>query len=257
MVLTVSPAQGCAWVTGASSGIGAAVTRRLAREGWTVVATARRAERLAELAASHAVPGRIVVLPGDVTDRAAMQAVVARIEQEIGPLALAILNAGTYVRDSAQGLDAGLVRRQFELNVMGTVHGLEAALPPMIGRRCGQIAVVASAAGYRGLPGAIAYGASKAALIAMAEALKFDLDRLGIRIQVVTPGFVKTPLTDRNDFPMPFLMPAEDAAEALVRGLRSRAFEISFPNRFTFWLRRLRCLPYRLYFPLVARVTGR
>jgi len=111
-------------------------------------------------------------------------------------------------------------------------------------------------AGYRGLPSSAAYGASKAALINMCEALKFDLDRTGVRIQLIDPGFVRTPLTDRNPFPMPFLMEPEEAAERMVRGLASPRFEITFPKRFTWQLKLLRILPYALYFPLVRRITG-
>ena len=117
--------------------------------------------------------------------------------------------------------------------------------------------MVSSVAGYRGLPTSAYYGATKAALINLTESLKFDLDRLGVTIQLVSPGFVKTPLTDKNEFKMPFLMTVEDAAERLAHGLAGSGFEITFPKRFTSILKVLRCLPYRLYFPLVARMTGK
>jgi short-subunit dehydrogenase len=130
-------------------------------------------------------------------------------------------------------------------------------MPAMIARGTGQIAIVSSVAGYRGLPRAIAYSATKAALIAMAESLKFDLDQTGVMINVINPGFVKTPLTDRNDFPMPFLMPVEAAAKRIADGLARGRFEIAFPRRFAAILKLMRILPYALYFPLVGRTTQR
>jgi short-subunit dehydrogenase len=127
----------------------------------------------------------------------------------------------------------------------------------MAARRRGHIALVASVAGYGGLPTAAAYGPTKAALINMAESLKLDCDRLGIKLQLVDPGFVKTPLTDRNDFPMPFLMPVEDAVDALIAGLATQRFEIVFPRRFALLLKLLNMLPYDAYFALVRRMTGK
>jgi len=145
----------------------------------------------------------------------------------------------------------------FELNFMGTVHGLDALLPRMIARGRGRIAVVSSSAGFCGLPRAAGYGATKAALITLCESLKFDLDPLGVAIQVVTPGFVRTPLTDLNDFPMPFIIDADAAADRLVAGLYQDVFEITFPRRFTGLIKLLRWLPYCLYFPLVRAITRR
>ena len=185
---SASPGRGCAWVTGASGGIGAAVALRLARDGWTVAASARRLPQLQEVANLAAV-GAIVPVPLDVTDPEAVTRGVAGIEERLGPIALAVLNAGTYQADSAESFSAQAVRELFDLNLMGTVHGLEALLPRMIARGSVRIAVVSSAAGFRGLPRAAGYGATKAALIALCESLKFDLDPLGVTIQVVTPGF--------------------------------------------------------------------
>jgi short-subunit dehydrogenase len=138
---------------------------------------------------------------------------------------------------------------------MGAVNGIAAVLPRMIARRAGHIAIVSSVAGYRGLPSAAAYGASKAALINLAESLKPDLDKHGVRVSLVNPGFVRTPLTDRNTFPMPFLMEVDDAAAQFVAGLDKGKFEITFPRRFTFLLKLARMLPYALYFRLVKRAT--
>lgn len=249
------PADGIAWVTGASAGIGRAVALRLVQDGWTVAVTARREDELAAFAATQ--PGRLIACPGDITDPAQMHRAVAQAEAAAGrPIALAILNAGTYVPMSAAAFDAAAFNLQIGVNLGGTGNCLAAILPGLIARGRGQLAIVASVAGYRGLPTAIAYAAAKAGLIALAESLKFDLDRAGVLTHIVNPGFVKTPLTDKNTFPMPFLITAEDAANRIVRGLRSTQFEIAFPRRFAFMLKVLRILPYRLFFPLVARGTG-
>ena len=243
------------WITGASMGIGAALARRLARDGAEVIASARSAERLAALAAAGA--GRIVAWPLDITDHAAVKDAVARIEAEHGPIDVAVLNAGTHRPVSAAEFTAEGLRELMEVNVVGTAACLEALMPRMIARGRGRIAVVASVAGYRGLPTSAYYGATKAALINLAESLRFDLARAGVTIQLIDPGFVKTPLTDRNEFPMPFLISAELAADRIASGLRSRRFEIAFPRRFVWMMKLLRCLPYALYFPLVGRSTRR
>ncbi|MSO88763.1 MAG: SDR family NAD(P)-dependent oxidoreductase [Rhodospirillaceae bacterium] len=251
------PSSGCAWVTGASSGIGRALALRLARDGWRVAASARGDAALDDLAKEAAGgPGSIDPMPLDVTDEEGTRAATIAIEARNGPIVLAVLNAGTHLPISVATFDPSIFRRLHEVNVMGVVNGIAALLPRMVERRGGHIAVVSSVAGYRGLPTAAAYGATKAALINMCEALKFDLDRCGIRLSLVNPGFVKTPLTDENPFPMPFLMSAEDAADRLVRGLASGGFEITFPRRFALLLKALRCLPYRLYFPILKRATG-
>ncbi|ADZ70442.1 SDR family NAD(P)-dependent oxidoreductase [Polymorphum gilvum] len=253
-----SPRHGSAWITGASSGIGRALALRLARAGWSVAVTARSADALQALAdEAESFSGMIVPFPGDVTDAAAMAETARRIEGEAGPVALLVANAGVYLPQGGLAPDIAAFSTSIDVNLKGTVHVLAPVIEAMKARGRGQIAVVASVAGYRGLPTSAAYGATKAGLINMAEALKFDLDRAGIRIQVVSPGFVDTPATRDNPFPMPHLMDAQAAAERIVAGLtRPTGFEIAFPRRFALQLKLLRLLPYRLYFPLVARVTG-
>lgn len=255
---TATPSDGSAWITGASSGIGRAVALELARAGFKVAVTARSAEALESLAGeATGLAGSIHAYPGDVTDADAMAAIAAGIEAELAPLALVIANAGVYI--PVDGLDgsAEAYAQTFDVNLKGTVHVVLPAIAAMKGRGRGQIAIVASVAGYSGLPTSAAYGATKAGLINLAESLKFDLDRVGIRIQVVSPGFVDTPATKENPFPMPHLMPVEEAARAFVAGLRARkGFEISFPKAFVRQLKFLRLLPYSLYFPLVAKATG-
>lgn len=245
------PSDGVVWITGASAGIGRALALRFARAGFRVAASARRADELAALAAEG--EGRIEPAPLDVTDAAATAAVVARLQ----PIALAVLNAGTHDPMGAADFSTERLRRLFEINLFGVANALEAALPDMRRRRAGKVAIVASVAGYRGLPTAVAYGATKAALVNMAESLKLELEGSGVRVALVCPGFVDTPLTRKNPFPMPFLMSAEAAADRMFHGLLGDAFEITFPRRFTWGMKALRLLPYALYFPLVRRATGR
>ncbi len=257
MSYRAKPTDGVAWVTGASSGIGRATARELARRGFTVAASARSADALEALSReAEGQGGRIVGHPCDVTDAAAMERCVSAIELAHGPIALAFLNAGVapYVR--GETFDADAFRKAFDVNVFGVVNGLASVVPRMAERKRGQIAAVASIAGYTGLPKAAAYGATKAAVIHMCEALKFDCDRMGLTVQVVNPGFVATPLTAKNDFRMPFLMGEEEAACRIADGLEKGGFEVTFPTRLALLCKLGRILPYALYFPLIARATG-
>lgn len=257
MGFRAKPQDGPAWVTGASSGIGQATALELARRGFHVIASARRMPDLLSLAAqAESLPGRITPHPLDVTDRQAIAEAVKTIETEHGAPALVFLNAGIAPYTRAQTLDADAFRQAFAVNVFGVVDALSALLPGMVAAGRGQIAVNGSIAGYGGLPRAAAYGASKAAVIHLCEALKFDCDSAGVTMQVVNPGFIDTPLTRKNDFPMPFLMPMDEAARRVVDGFERGGFEITFPRRLAFILKAVNLLPYKLYFPLVARFTG-
>lgn len=247
--------QGTDWITGASSGIGRALALRMARAGRRVVVSARGAAGLEALAAeAEALPGTLLPLPLDVTDAEACRAAVARIEREQGPLAVAVLCAGTHRPTSAGALAVEDFRALVEVNLIGTANCLVPAVEAMRARRSGRIAVVASLTSKRGLPTAGAYGMTKAGLVNLCEALRPELQAEGVVLQVVNPGFVKTPLTDRNDFPMPFLMPVERAAEAFWRGLRSRRFEIAFPWQMALATGLLRRLPNRLALALTRRM---
>ncbi len=249
------PADGSAWVTGASGGIGRALCLALAAEGWTVYATARSAEKLEALGREATGPGRILPLPGDVTDPQAMEAAVAEIEAA-GPLALAVLNAGVYLPMRAQSFDAAAAKTTFDVNLTGVANGLAPVLRQMIARGTGHIALTASVAGYRGLPNAAAYSATKAGLIAMAEALAMDLVDLGVRISVINPGFVETEATSVNQFEMPMLMQPEEAAAKIVAGLKRPGFEIRFPWQFAAFLRLIGLLPNRWYIWTVRKALG-
>jgi len=247
--------MGVVWITGASTGIGRALAERLAREAHQVAISARDASALDEVA--RGMPDRLHGFPVDVTNLDAVKATAAAIATKLGPIDTAVLNAGTHRPMSLERFSSAALRDLIDINIMGVAHGIEALLPAMLARRAGRIAVVSSVAGWRGLPTSAAYGATKAALHNLVESLKFDGDRAGIRFQIVNPGFVKTPLTDKNPFPMPFLVSPEEAALRIARGLESDSFEITFPRRFTWQLKLMRLLPYRLYFPLVRKFTGK
>jgi NAD(P)-dependent dehydrogenase (short-subunit alcohol dehydrogenase family) len=251
------PEHGVVWISGASSGIGRALALKLAGEGYKVAVTARNHEKLVELQTeAHGLNGTIIVLDGDVTNADDMEHTVAAIEYQHGTLAMAILNAGIYLPVDGTHLNRGDFERTFAVNLGGVVNCLVPAVRHMKMKGQGQVAIISSATGYGGLPTSAAYGASKAALINMAESLKFDLDKLGVRIQIVTPGFVDSEATRQNKFPMPSLISAEVAADEISAGLKSLNFEITFPREFTYRLKLLQFLPYSLYFRLVGRFTG-
>ncbi|MEN0087479.1 MAG: SDR family NAD(P)-dependent oxidoreductase [Pseudomonadota bacterium] len=250
------PNNGVAWITGASSGIGYALTLELAREGWHVVASARSEDKLNALAAT-AIDGKghITAWPLDVSDRSANEAAIAGIEAEHGPIALTVLNAGIFQPVAGEALDTDAFVKTFDVNLYGVVYSLVPLLATMRRRGKGQIALVSSVTGYGGLPSSAAYGATKAALINMAESLKFDTDKFGVLLQVINPGFVDTPATGENAFDMPALVPVDVAARRIAEGLRAGNFEITFPKRFTYALKALQFLPYRAYFWLLKRGT--
>lgn len=246
------------WLTGAGKGIGRALALAMADAGWTVAASARTAADLDSLAAeAESKPGQIVGFPVDITDAAAARDTVARIEAELGPLDLTVLNAGTHKPFKAEDFDTEAFGMLVDTNLMGTVHCLEPVMARFIERGAGHIAVVASVAGYVGLPSAAAYGATKAALINMCEALEPDLARHGVRLQLVSPGFVDTPLTQKNSFQMPFLISSDKAAKAIMAGLERRRFEIVFPFGMRVAMKVLRALPYGLFFAITRRMVGR
>jgi NAD(P)-dependent dehydrogenase (short-subunit alcohol dehydrogenase family) len=244
-----------AWITGGGTGIGRTLALKLAADGWQVVVSGRRPEPLAETAA-HA-PQAVHPWPLDVGDLAAVRKAVPAIEAAHGPIALAVLNAGIYRPVKLDTFKGETFAAHMQVNFLGVVNCMDALLPPMRARKSGHMVLVASVAGYRGLPLAAAYGPTKAALINLAESMKAMFERAGLTLSVCNPGFVETPLTEGNVFPMPFLMKVDDAAEALYRGIRKKQFEIAFPTRFVLILKFLRTLPYVLYFPLIRRMTGR
>ncbi len=241
-----------AWITGASSGIGAEIAVGLAEAGTSVSASARSGEKLEAL---HKRNSGVSALPLDVTDPAAAREAVQAAEAAHGPIDLAILNAGIWQPSDPDAFDGDAAARSMEVNYLGVTHALAALLPGMKARGHGHIAVVASVAGYRGLPKGAYYAPTKSALICLCEALRPELEAQGIKLQVINPGFVKTPMTSVNTFPMPFLMEVEDAVSAIMRGLTSSKFEIAFPWQLVALLKLLRILPYGLYFWLMRRIS--
>ncbi len=247
----------CAWVTGAGKGIGRTLVRRLLKDGWTVYASARTDSDLSSLREeAKGLPGEAVPLALDVTDRDACQRALETINDGGEPLGLVVLNAGTHTPTPASNFDLETVDRIMTVNVTGTLNCLAPAMSVLREQGYGKIAVVASVAGYKGLPKAAAYCASKSALIAMCESLRPELSTEGVEICVINPGFVRTPLTDKNDFPMPFLMEPDAATSAIIAGLRGRSFEIAFPTRFVLILKFIRLLPDWLYFKITERMVN-
>jgi NAD(P)-dependent dehydrogenase (short-subunit alcohol dehydrogenase family) len=248
------PNDGIAWVTGASSGIGREVALELARRGYKVAATARRADELETLAAESQ---NIFSFPGDVTDRPGMTKLAGEIEACHGHITLAFLNAGVYFIAERDKFSADTAWRTFEINVGGTVNCLDPVLASMARRGCGQIALTSSLAGYGGFEGSLAYGSTKAALIYMAEALKLTYEGAGLTIQIVNPGFVHTAMTAQNDFDMPYVMGADRAARIICDGFEKSGFEIFFPRRLAYLFKAVCLLPYPMYFWQMRRATAR
>ena len=212
-----------------------------------VAVSARSAEKLQNMGEN------IFAFPLDVTNAEAAVATVQKIEQELGPIDLTVFAASTYSEVAATQIDAAMFAATMTTNYLGTVNCLAAVLPKMLARKQGHISWIASVTGYRGLPKAAAYGPTKAALISLAESLKPELDQHGISISVINPGFVETPMTAKNDFPMPFLMQPKDAAARTLAGLAKGKFEITYPTPLVTILKFTRLLPYALYFWLIKK----
>lgn len=244
------------WLIGASEGIGEALATKLAPICHHLILSARNEDKLSKLC-SVLNDGRASIAPLDVADMESIRAVWNAREQAGHLPDCVIYNAGTYVPMDALHYDLYAVERMMDVNLHGALRVLSLALPHFISKNSGHIALVASVAGYRGLPGAIGYGASKAALIHLAENLKADLSSTGIKVQVINPGFVKTRLTALNDFPMPCIITPEKAADYILLGLDSDAFEIHFPKRFSLMLKCLSLLPDGLYFRLLQKRISR
>ncbi len=241
------------WVIGASSGIGAEVARQFLAQGARVALSARNHEALLNIAAAHK---HALVLPLDVTRHAEVSAAAKTVLQEWQGMDLVLLVAGTYNEMRADNFDLSVANLQMDVNVRGAFNCLDAVLPVLLAQKNGGIGIVASVAGYSGLPKAMVYGATKAALINLAESLYIDLHPRGNAVYLINPGFVATPATAANAFVMPALISAERAAQEIIAGIERGCFHIHFPKRFTNWLRMARLLPYRLYFWLIHKVTG-
>ena len=249
-ISAMKPSDGIVWITGASSGIGAAVALEMANRGWQVAISARSRDKLDKIAELHS---NITAISCDVTDRDGMSKTAQKIEAEIGSLAMIIANAGIYLPTHFPKFDVSIFDDSFAVNLTGTVNMIAASYPYMIERNKGQIVLVSSVAGYNGLPTSAAYGATKAALLNMGEAMAVDLAKYGLSVNMVAPGFIDTPATQQNTFHMPALMDVTKAAKVMVDGLEKNRTRITFPKRFTFWLRFLTFLPRQLYVRLLSR----
>jgi NAD(P)-dependent dehydrogenase (short-subunit alcohol dehydrogenase family) len=240
------------WLVGASSGIGAATAHALHARGAVVLLSARGADALGAFADQH--PGA-QAWPLDVTDADAVAATTRAILAQ-GPVDLMVYCAGHYREMRATGMDMPDLKKHLDINYVGALNVLHALVPAMAARGAGHISLISSVAGFRGLPKSLAYGPTKAALTNLAENLYLDLGPLGVGVSVVHPGFVQTPLTAGNDFTMPALITPEQAAQSMIADWGKGLFEVHYPKRFTRWMKLLRLLPYRAYFPAVRRATG-
>jgi short-subunit dehydrogenase len=244
------------WIVGASSGIGAALAKRLMALGANVAVSARRIAPLDELIASNTNPqAKHLVLPMDATDSDQVKAVHKTIRANWPRIDLIVWLAGTYKAMRADAIDLALIKQTIDANLTSVYNGLDAFLPDLITQKSGAIALVSSVAGFRGLPKALVYGPTKAAMINLAEVLYNDLKPYGISVYLINPGFVETPLTAQNEFKMPALITSEQAADEIISGLAKGRFEMHFPKRFTRVLKLMRLLPYRIYFALVKNVA--
>ena len=242
------------WITGASSGIGKAVAEKFANEGWKVAVSARRKELLQDMAKDQ----NISSFPLDVTDRSQINNVFQNILKEFGNIDVCLFSSGTYEPKDEQNIDPDKIKNVINVNFLGVIDCVKTVEEYFKNKKTGHISIVSSIAGYRGLPNSSGYGPSKAALTNFCESIYFDFKKFGVRVSVISPGFIKTPLTDKNEFPMPFLKTVDYAANQIFNGLvKSNAFEIHFPKGLTLTLKFLRILPYKLYLFLVDKLVKR
>ena len=234
------------WLVGASEGLGRALAERLSAAGAEVILSARSTERLAEVAAS--LPGPSTVLPVDVADAASVRGAAAAAGQIDGVVFL----AGLYWPMAAQDWNADQVETMCDVNFTGCARVIGAALPAMVARGTGHVVITGSLSGFRGLPGAIGYGASKAGVMALAECMQADLRGSGIVVQVANPGFIRTRLTDKNTFSMPFLMEPAEAADHMFRHMQTDRFKVSFPTVFSWLFRLSQFMPDWAYYRIFA-----
>ena len=237
------------WITGASSGIGKALSIKFAQEGWIVAASARREGLLQELTK---INQNIHSFPLDVTNPEQCKKVFEDIKKKFNNIEISIFGTGIHDPNSEKKFNLDKIREIMEVNYFGTMNSINSVYDYYNDKKSGQISIISSVAGYRGLPAAGAYCASKSALTSFTESLRFEMIKKNVRVSLVSPGFIKTPMTDQNDFPMPMIKSPEFAAEQIYIGLTKKTgFEIHFPKAFTFFLKFLRILPNSIYFKLI------
>ena len=241
------------WITGASSGIGKAVALKFAKEGWQVAASARRENLLNEISNLNK---NISPFPLDVTDKVKCKEVFEEIKNKYQNIDICFFSTGTWDPKKEKDIDINQMKNVMEVNFFGTLNCIKTVEQYFKDRNNGHISIVSSVAGYRGLPNSTGYGASKADLNNLAESLYFDFGRHNVRVSLVSPGFIKTPMTDKNEFKMPFLKTAEFAADKIYNGLvNSSSFEIDFPKELTLFLKLLKILPNKIYLYLIKKLT--
>ena len=241
------------WITGGSTGIGKALAIRFANEGWNVAISARRENLLKELSDRYE---NISSFPLDVTNKENCKNIFNQVKEKFDEIDICFFSTGTWDPKKEKDIDVEQIENVFKINFFGTVNSIKAVEEYYKNRNEGTIAIVSSIAGYRGLPNSTGYGPSKSALNNLAESLYFDFGRHNVRVCLVSPGFIKTPMTDKNDFKMPFLKTPEFAADKIYEGLvNKKSFEIHFPKELTLTLKFFSILPYKLYFYLVKKLT--
>jgi NADP-dependent 3-hydroxy acid dehydrogenase YdfG len=241
------------WVVGASTGIGAATAQHLLSLGARVALSARNGTALQQLASGS---GNAMILPLDVSNRSQLLEARDQLMAAWQGVDLVLMVAGVYREMRADAIDIDAVEQMLDVNLRAVFHVLDAVLPTMLAQGRGGVGIVSSVAGFGGLPRALGYGPTKAALINLAETLYLDLHAKGLGVYLINPGFVDTPATKQNDFEMPALISPQEAAVQIVQGMERGEFHIHFPRRFTNWLRFAQLLPYRAYFWLIHKVTG-
>ena len=239
------------WITGASSGIGKALAIKFAEKGWTVAASARRENLLEDL---NKFNPNIYSFPLDVTEIENCKLVANKIIEKFGGIDICVFGTGMHDPKSEKRFNLNKIREIMEVNYFGTMNSINSIYEYFSEKKNGQISIISSVAGYRGLPAAGAYCASKAALTSYAESLNFDMQMKNVKVSLISPGFIKTPMTDQNDFPMPMIKSPEFAANEIFKGLtEKKSFEIHFPKAFTYFLKFLQILPSSIYFKLVSK----
>ena len=242
------------WVTGASSGIGKAVAEKFAKENWKVAISARREELLNDMAKNS----NIFAYPMDVTDQNKTQETFRRILKDFGEIDLCIFSSGTYERKSEKGLSVENVKKVIDVNFIGVVACVKSVQEYFQNKKSGHISIVSSPVGYRGLPKSSGYTASKASLNNFTQGIYFDFKKYNVRVTLISPGFIKTALTDKNEFKMPFLKDTKYAAEKIYDGLvNKKSFEIIFPPQIAFIYKIFQILPNRVYNFLINKFVNR
>ena len=242
------------WITGASTGIGKAIAEKFSKEGWKVAISARREELLKIIAQDN----NIFDYPLDVTDEKKVDEVFKKILENFKSIDLCIFNAGTYDPKLEKEISPEQIRKTMEVNFFGVINCIKAVEKYFKNKKTGHISIVSSIAGYRGLPNSSGYGPSKAALSNLTESLYFDFKKYNVKISLISPGFIKTPMTDKNKFRMPFIRSPEFAAEKIYIGLiKSNVFEITFPKQLTTLFKFFRILPNRIYLFLISKLVKR